>query len=182
MSLWLLYTICPSFCHATSFCYSFLSHKEFRFIFPVLPLAMYQCGLYLHSITHASPHNEPGSKTTTQPASQPTSCTDHDNHASHSKHNSMDPPENSENDKVIKDNKSKVTEKKKMSGVWKSNVILSVLIMTNLPVALYTCLLHQRGTIDVMTFVQEETKYEQVNYNTINVMFLMPCHSTPFYR
>jgi len=63
---------------------------------------------------------------------------------------------------------------------WKTFVIIC-LISTNLPVALYACLIHQRGTVDVMTFLYAEA-HKPVSNNLMNVFFLMPCHSTPFYR
>jgi hypothetical protein len=57
---------------------------------------------------------------------------------------------------------------------------LFVLIAVNLPLALYTCLIHQRGTLDVMSYLYKEAQKPAVD--PMNVLFLMPCHSTPFYR
>ena len=63
---------------------------------------------------------------------------------------------------------------------WKTFVLVC-LISLNLPIALYTCLIHQRGTIDVMTFLYAEAQ-KPVSKDLMSVLFLMPCHSTPFYR
>jgi len=63
---------------------------------------------------------------------------------------------------------------------WKTFVLVC-LISLNLPLALYTCLIHQRGTIDVMTFLYAEAQ-KPVSKDLMSVYFLMPCHSTPFYR
>ncbi|KAJ2158088.1 glycosylphosphatidylinositol anchor biosynthesis [Coemansia sp. RSA 552] len=51
------------------------------------------------------------------------------------------------------------------------------LVLTNVPVALYTCIVHQRGVIDVMALLRTGARAGAVN----SVGFLMPCHSTPFY-
>jgi len=63
---------------------------------------------------------------------------------------------------------------------WKTFVVVC-LISVNLPASLYTCLIHQRGTIDVMTFLYAETQ-KSPSVDLMSVLFLMPCHSTPFYR
>lgn len=47
--------------------------------------------------------------------------------------------------------------------------------------ALYTGLVHQRGTLDVMTHIQELC-YKNPNKSAASVFVMMPCHSTPFYR
>ena len=63
---------------------------------------------------------------------------------------------------------------------WKTAALVC-LISANLPIALYTCLIHQRGTIDVTTFLYAEAQ-KPVSKDLMSVLFLMPCHSTPFYR
>ena len=63
----------------------------------------------------------------------------------------------------------------------RKKVMILLLIFTNLPLALYTSLLHQRGTLDVMKYVHDQTKLFQKNDEEIDVAFLMPCHSTPYY-
>ncbi|KAF5925406.1 hypothetical protein HPG69_001851 [Diceros bicornis minor] len=94
--------------------YSMLSHKEFRFIYPVLPFCMVFCG---YSLNHL--------KTWKKPA-------------------------------------------------------LSFLFLSNMLLALYTGLVHQRGTLDVMTHIQE-LGYNNPNKSSASVFVMMPCHSTPYY-
>jgi len=67
------------------------------------------------------------------------------------------------------------------SHVRRRTFVLVCLISLNLPIALYTCLIHQRGTIDVMTFLYSEAQ-KPLSRDLMSVFFLMPCHSTPFYR
>jgi len=74
-----------------------------------------------------------------------------------------------------------LTRTGKESAVHWRMFIIVCLISLNLPIALYTCLIHQRGTIDVMTFLYAEAQ-KPVAKDLMNVYFLMPCHSTPFYR
>ncbi|KAK1160721.1 GPI mannosyltransferase 3 [Acipenser oxyrinchus oxyrinchus] len=96
--------------------YSLLSHKEFRFIYPVLSFCMVFCGYSLASL-----------KTWKKPA-------------------------------------------------------VCFLVLSNLLPALYTGLIHQRGTLDVMNHIQQLCKESNSPTNTeVSVFFLMPCHSTPFY-
>ncbi|XP_054626608.1 GPI mannosyltransferase 3 isoform X2 [Dunckerocampus dactyliophorus] len=93
--------------------YSLLPHKEFRFIYPVLPLCMIFCGL---SMAHMR--------------------------------------------------------------AWRP-AAASVLLVTNLLIALYTGLIHQRGALDVMHHLQ--TLCHVSEQPQPDILFLMPCHSTPFY-
>ncbi|XP_067161602.1 GPI mannosyltransferase 3 isoform X3 [Apteryx mantelli] len=93
--------------------YSMLSHKEFRFIYPVLPFCMVFCG---YSLKHLK------------------AC-------------------------------------KKSAA--------SFLLLSNLLPALYTGLIHQRGSLDVMSHVQQLCNNSYQSQASIFIM--MPCHSTPFY-
>nr|XP_055135189.1 GPI mannosyltransferase 3 isoform X4 [Symphalangus syndactylus] len=94
--------------------YSMLSHKEFRFLYPVLPFCMVFCG---YSLTHL--------KTWKKPA-------------------------------------------------------LSFLFLSNLFLALYTGLVHQRGTLDVMSHIQKVC-YNNPSKSSASIFIMMPCHSTPYY-
>ncbi|KAK2920225.1 GPI mannosyltransferase 3 [Channa argus] len=96
--------------------YSLLPHKEFRFIYPVLPFCMVFCGI---SLAHLK--------------------------------------------------------------AWRG-VAASTLLVSNLVLALYTGLIHQRGTLDVMSHVQKLCDFRNVSSPLQpDVLFLMPCHSTPYY-
>lgn len=60
----------------------------------------------------------------------------------------------------------------------------AALLSANLIPALYTGLIHQRGTLDVMNHLQPLCDVGNVSTTRPqpDVLFLMPCHSTPFYR
>ncbi|XP_051484770.1 GPI mannosyltransferase 3 isoform X2 [Apus apus] len=93
--------------------YSMLSHKEFRFIYPVLPFCMVFCG---YSLKHLK--------------------------------------------------------------AWKKSAA-SFLLISNLLPALYTGLIHQRGSLDVMSHIQQLCSNSHQSQAFVFIM--MPCHSTPFY-
>lgn len=56
--------------------------------------------------------------------------------------------------------------------------LAAFLVLTNIPVAIYTGLIHQRGTLDVVGALEGSIR----NMPNVSVLFLMPCHSTPYYR
>ncbi|KAM9366078.1 GPI mannosyltransferase 3 [Symphorus nematophorus] len=96
--------------------YSLLPHKEFRFIYPVLPFCMIFCGI---SLAHLK--------------------------------------------------------------AWQRAAALFLLV-SNLAAALYTGLIHQRGTLDVMSHLQTLCDFNSSSSSPqTDIVFLMPCHSTPFY-
>ncbi|KQJ92856.1 hypothetical protein BRADI_3g01150v3 [Brachypodium distachyon] len=104
--------------------YSILGHKEFRFVLPVLPLALMFSGYCLAAMSQF---------------------------------------------------KGKTPHRKRHFSRLQLSVIF--LIITNVPMALYMSLLHQRGTEDVMFYLSKEAHDGRVK----GVLFLMPCHSTPYY-
>ncbi|TLD22616.1 glycosyltransferase family 22 protein [Venturia nashicola] len=61
---------------------------------------------------------------------------------------------------------------------WKASLV-GALFAINLLIAMYTSRVHQRGVIDVMTFLRSEHESKTHSGNT-TVAFLMPCHSTPW--
>ncbi|GMH01018.1 hypothetical protein Nepgr_002857 [Nepenthes gracilis] len=60
---------------------------------------------------------------------------------------------------------------------WKMQLAIFFLLATNIPMALYMSLVHQRGSEDVMLFLSREASKGEVS----RVLFLMPCHATPYY-
>ncbi|KAJ9153496.1 hypothetical protein P3X46_026926 [Hevea brasiliensis] len=111
--------------------YSVLGHKEFRFVLPVLPIALIFSGYALSVMARPdSPH-------------------------------------------VKRKGSSKSHTK------WPSKVGFAVifLLATNIPMAIYMNLVHQRGTEDVMIYLSKEARNEKVK----SILFLMPCHATPYY-
>ncbi|PKA55335.1 Dol-P-Man:Man(7)GlcNAc(2)-PP-Dol alpha-1,6-mannosyltransferase [Apostasia shenzhenica] len=107
--------------------YSLLGHKEFRFVLPVLPIALIFSG---YTLAAFSRHKHP-------------------------------------------------KRKRSLGMRCPSRMQMSILflIATNVPMALYMSLVHQRGTEDVMHYLSKEARDGKVN----SILFLMPCHSTPYY-
>ncbi|KAL7193705.1 hypothetical protein ACSBR2_025343 [Camellia fascicularis] len=111
--------------------YSVLGHKEFRFVLPVLPIALMFSGYSLATIRRSD--------------------------SSHDRR------------KGLPSIHTKCPSKKH----W----VIIFLFATNLPMALYMSLVHQRGTEDVMNYLSEEARNEKVE----SILFLTPCHATPYY-
>lgn len=108
--------------------YSLLGHKEFRFVLPVLPIALMFSGYSLAKMRTTNGKGKGGLRT------------------------------------QIK---------------WPPKMGLAVLFLvaTNIPMALYMSLVHQRGTEDVMSYLAEEASHGEVKH----ILLLMPCHATPYY-
>ena len=62
----------------------------------------------------------------------------------------------------------------------KGKMLAIFLLVTNIPIAIYTGFVHQRGTLDVMKALGDQL--HRLNNLNVNVLFLTPCHSTPYYR
>ncbi|MED6133352.1 Mannosyltransferase aptg1 [Stylosanthes scabra] len=111
--------------------YSVLGHKEFRFVLPVLPIALIFSGYCLAVI------EDPG----------------------------------------LPGYKGKESSKKRARCSPKMILALIFLLVTNIPMALYMSLVHQRGPEDVMNHLAREARHGKVK----NILFLTPCHATPYY-
>ncbi|KAK4490478.1 hypothetical protein RD792_001155 [Penstemon davidsonii] len=66
---------------------------------------------------------------------------------------------------------------KKKKRLPKLQMAVLFLLVTNLPMALYMSLVHQRGTEDVMNYLSKEASEDRVK----GILFLTPCHATPYY-
>ncbi|CAA2957128.1 GPI mannosyltransferase 3 [Olea europaea subsp. europaea] len=111
--------------------YSLIGHKEFRFVLPVLPIALMFAGYTLAKMTESDPLKS----------------------------------------------KKKVSIGSSMNCFSKVQMPVFFLLATNLPMALYMSMVHQRGTEDVMNYLS----IEAVNNRVESILFLMPCHATPYY-
>lgn len=67
-------------------------------------------------------------------------------------------------------------QKQHKQSLSRAKIFVLFLVLTNVPVALYFGLIHQRGTVTVMKFL-----YDQSMEKEVDITFLMPCHSTPYY-
>ncbi|VDM35936.1 unnamed protein product [Hydatigera taeniaeformis] len=115
----------------TTFAYSCLAHKEFRFLFPLFPLFIYCAGrglFHLHRIV----------------------------------------------------TKSRWTQ----SFCSPLRLLIGLLVAVNLAVAGYTCLVHQGGPDALMSKLASQAA--AANWADMSprpkILFLMPCHSTPYLR
>ncbi|KAL3614020.1 Mannosyltransferase aptg1 [Castilleja foliolosa] len=111
--------------------YSLLGHKEFRFVLPVLPIALMFSGYSLANLRKCEVS-------------------------------------------MRKVRKSPCSWTKCFS---KLRIAVFFLLVTNIPMALYMSMVHQRGAVDVMNYLSEEAKENKVQ----NILFLTPCHATPYY-
>ncbi|PSS08222.1 GPI mannosyltransferase [Actinidia chinensis var. chinensis] len=111
--------------------YSALGHKEFRFVLPVLPIALMFSGYTLASI--------------------------------------------GKSDSSYGKRKGSTSIQTKWPS--KKHLAIFFLLATNLPMALYMSLVHQRGAEDVMNYLSEEARNGRVE----SILFLTPCHATPYY-
>ncbi|KAL9243696.1 hypothetical protein vseg_017553 [Gypsophila vaccaria] len=111
--------------------YSILGHKEFRFVLPVLPIALMFSGYSLASLRKP---DLPIGKS-----------------------------------KRIQNTHSRLPSKLR--------ICVFFLLATNIPMGLYMSLVHQRGTEDVMHYLSNEAQNSEVR----GVLFLTPCHATPYY-
>ncbi|KZV18039.1 GPI mannosyltransferase 3-like [Dorcoceras hygrometricum] len=107
--------------------YSLLGHKEFRFVLPVLPLALMFSGYSLAKLRSSE--------------------------------------------------LSQRKLKESSSSYVKLQMVVFFLLLTNIPMAIYMSMVHQRGTEDVMNYLSTEATENKVK----NILFLTPCHATPYY-
>ncbi|XP_055928183.1 GPI mannosyltransferase 3-like [Argiope bruennichi] len=101
---------------------SLLSHKEFRFLLPILPLSLVICSAVMSEISS----------------------------------------------KRLSLFKLKINSSINICLVW-------AIILINIPLSLYMGLIHQSGTI------KSTLQLSHILKKNSNVLFLMPCHSTPYY-
>ncbi|XP_060065292.1 GPI mannosyltransferase 3-like [Ylistrum balloti] len=226
----------------TIFAYSFISHKEFRFLMPILPLSMHYCGVYFQALCRRprlkkrKVKKQNGVLTDEDAASRYSSCdslvssvstessvsttsmglgsTDSSVSTASAGVDSQVTDSTGSNketvlqstDKVITDTNqspdgatssspggsakqqsdSPVKESEKdpivvqktqhKYNLMKAKIFVVMLVVINIPAALYFGLIHQRGTVVVMKYL-----YDQSLDKSMDILFLTPCHSTPYY-
>ncbi|KAG8183838.1 hypothetical protein JTE90_025721 [Oedothorax gibbosus] len=104
------------------FVFSILSHKEFRFLLPILPLALVICSSVMNEISTGR----------------------------------------------MKIFKHKVNK-------YFNTILMYGILLVNIPFSLYMGLFHQLGVIDATLHLANSVSEKS------SVLFLMPCHSTPYY-
>ncbi|XVF47802.1 hypothetical protein PTKIN_Ptkin03bG0140200 [Pterospermum kingtungense] len=82
----------------------------------------------------------------------------------------------------LEEHSSSNGERKRSSSLYnkwpsKRQLAICFLLATNIPMALYMSLIHQRGTEDVMNYLSKEA----VKGHVKSILFLLPCHATPYY-
>ena len=85
-------------------------------------------------------------------------------------------------EETLADKPNKTTPRDHIESNWfmrKKECFMGLFVTLNVVAGLYTGLVHQRGTLDVMEFLRRDLKERSIDQS---VLFLMPCHSTPFYR
>ncbi|CAN4084330.1 unnamed protein product [Withania somnifera] len=111
--------------------YSLLGHKEFRFVLPVLPIALMFAGYWLATIEGPDKSNGRSKR----PPSTPGRCSA------------------------------------------KLQLAILFLVVSNIPMAFYMSMVHQRGTEDVMNYLSVEADSGKAK----SILFFTPCHATPYY-
>ena len=85
-------------------------------------------------------------------------------------------------DETLANKPNETTPKYHTESNWfmrKKQCCVGLFVVLNVIAGLYTGLVHQRGTLDVMEFLRRDLNESRADQN---ILFLMPCHSTPFYR
>lgn len=188
----------------TVFIYSFLSHKEFRFLMPILPVSMHYCGIYFQSLCRkprikkkklrkksdslqtkscSSSESLVSSDSSITPITPQSTATIHVIDGAIDESKEVDGatcfPENQhspETSKTINEDPFEKQQRKHKYNLKRAKYLVLILIGFNLIPAMYFGVMHQRGTTVVMKYVYDESLDKE-----IDVMFLMPCHSTPYY-
>ncbi|XP_021355210.1 GPI mannosyltransferase 3-like [Mizuhopecten yessoensis] len=227
----------------TIFAYSFIAHKEFRFLMPILPISMHYCGVYFQALCRkprlkkkkvrkdngtiteeeaGSPYSSSDSlvsSVSTESTASTVSTGLGDNQSTVSTASTglgdsqstattggretvvegtvkdtsdtskpLDGatstlPGNStyktqQGDKAAKEEVDPLTVQKTQHkyNLLKAKIFVVILVIINIPTALYFGLIHQRGTVVVMKYLHDQSLDK-----SMDILFLTPCHSTPYY-
>lgn len=178
--------------------YSLLPHKEFRFISSVMPVIMHLCGYWItarHEKSLRNSANQPGKAASSgsSPSSisergtAPTAGAAADAATAEPTETRSDAGLVSEGTHAANSGRPSpsgplpaVTRRRFGWPLLTTRRIFAALAAGNLPLMAYFSLLHQRGGLDAMAHLHAEFRLHGPNAS-MAVLFLMPCHSTPFY-
>lgn len=79
--------------------------------------------------------------------------------------------------KLVSEDPFEKQQRKHKRNLTKAKYLVFIMIGLNLIPAMYFGVMHQRGTTVVMKYLYDESLEKDMD-----VLFLMPCHSTPYYR
>lgn len=127
-------------------------------------MAMHVCGTYFHYLCEEAPLDEPGDTDVSPPPQEGEAPT-------------VTPPGETPTPTPPK---SPVKSWQNLPAARKKKLLVILLLVTNLPLAMYTCLIHQRGPVDAINFIYDESLHQ--GNESMSVIFLMSGHSTPYYR
>ena len=133
-----------------TFVYSFGKHKEFRFLFSILPITNIFCGIALHHFLNPKKKKKNDSSSSSSSSSYDSS----DSSDSSFVHFSFE------------------------NVSFKIVFFVFFLFLVNLFFAFYFSFSHQRGTVDLIEHIRTDLQFDSPS---TKILFLMPCHSTPFY-
>lgn len=189
----------------TIFIYSFLSHKEFRFLLPILPISMHYCGIYFQSLCRkprikkkklrkksegtVSKSNSSSDSFVSSDNSNTPKVQQNTGHV-HVIDGAVDESQDTDAASCSPENSNQSTatsttrtedpfekqQRKHKYNLKKAKYFVLILIGVNLIPAMYFGVMHQRGTTVVMKYLYDESLEKDMD-----VLFLMPCHSTPYY-
>ncbi|XJO72856.1 hypothetical protein BDV3_003923 [Batrachochytrium dendrobatidis] len=172
---------CFWMCLWTVFCLSLQKHKEFRFLMPILPPLLVYAGHGLRVIE--------ASDYVTDLVANSTAGDAEDDADNDEEYNNLDiddivslrrrrpfshaarerQQQNQSQRRSLRHPKTRPAK-----WLWK---VLAVVGITNIATAFYLSRSHQRGIMEVMNWLRIELHGGKVS----DILFLMPCHSTPFY-
>jgi phosphatidylinositol glycan class B len=168
-------------------CYSLIAHKEFRFVLPLLPIGNVYAGVGLATLdndgdnaSESEPRENKGAVSTAS-----VTRTEEATVLRHRKAKQEIGPDVQHTHPAAAVVSSILTAPSKKHR--RNSTLAAVfLLATNVPMALYMSLVHQRGPLSAVEYLatrlHETTPIiSTVESEELAIHFLMPCHSTPLY-
>jgi len=154
---------------------SFVEHKEFRFLLPIMPLMVCLAAnglfhsIHMGNVGASALRTKLYEKSSQSPASRPSVLLQPHSLRSASLESTSS---------LLTPSSPSLCFSSSFVQNRKGFCIFAVILVLNSLLALYTGLFHQRGTIDVMKYLRNNLTGDE---RKDSVLFLMPCHSTPYY-